>query len=103
MIRQFITDDPSGLGITVIPKVISPQYLDPPTNVGSGVGAGSKPAHPYSRSTPQLNIYKQIRRNRQMVWQRNYYEHVIRGEEDLTTISSPLWNPQNQFFISPVQ
>jgi hypothetical protein len=46
MPREFITDVLSGYRITIIPGPVSPQNLVPPKNVGSGVGAGSKPAHP---------------------------------------------------------
>jgi hypothetical protein len=43
---KFITHILSGYRITIIPGPVSPQNLVPPKNAGSGVGAGSKPAHP---------------------------------------------------------
>jgi hypothetical protein len=46
MTREFITNVLSGYRITIIPVPVPPKYLVPRKNVGSGIGAGSKLAHP---------------------------------------------------------
>jgi REP element-mobilizing transposase RayT len=37
-------------------------------------------------SISAIEIYKALRRDGQPVWQRNYYEHVIRNSKELETI-----------------
>lgn len=82
------------------------------------VGAGFKPAQPCPEPKPRHGLpeiirgfktfssraINQLRRTPgEPVWQRNYYEHVVRGEEDLAAIrqyivENPLkWsdNPEN--------
>jgi hypothetical protein len=66
------------------------------------VGAGSKPAPTGTRILPeivrQLKTFSARRINQRRgvqglsVWQRNYYEHIIRDEKDLTRIREYIAN-----------
>lgn len=92
-----ITDD-RGVGADIIRPIAPPAQSNCRPTIGRMISAPTAKAYKYSKSVGSVirgfkaGVTKQIGKS---IWQRNYYEHIIRDNTDYEKISNYIFtNPQ---------
>jgi len=86
--KSLLEEERVCKGVLLYAPTTTPAFISPSKTIGAII-RGYK-----SSVTKQINIIRKLPDF--AVWQRNYYEHIIRNEEDLNNITQYIkFNPRN--------